>query len=269
MNLLLRIVSGAVLLGLVVAALWVGTAAVAVLIGAAVVVGCWELSGIAARVDLRPLPWVLYPLALWLAIRLALPAAYQDAQWPLLAALVVGLPAALVIGGGFRRWSAAVGSAVYLGFALGFYLALYLWHAGDADHFGLRLVALALLAVFAGDTAAYLAGSVVGRHPFFPRISPRKTVEGAVAAAAASVLLAALAGPALVGIGAGAGVGLGALVTVAAQAGDLAESVLKRRAGVKDSSALIPGHGGLLDRIDSLVLVGPVVYCYLRLIAFP
>ena len=77
-----------------------------------------------------------------------------------------------------------------------------------------------------------------------------------------------LAGPALVGIGAGTAAGMGALIAVAAQGGDLVESAIKRQAGVKESSGLIPGHGGLLDRLDSLVLVGPVVYCYLRLVAF-
>jgi phosphatidate cytidylyltransferase len=65
------------------------------------------------------------------------------------------------------------------------------------------------------------------------------------------------------------GVALGALLSVAAQGGDLAESALKRSAGVKDSGRLVPGHGGLLDRMDSLVLLGPVVYCYLRAFALP
>ena len=268
MNLLLRVGSGAVLLAVVAAALWVGTPAVAALIAVAVALGCWELAGLLARIGLRPSPWILQPLALWLAIRLALPAAYQDAQWPLLAALIAGLLVSVLVRAGFDRWLAAVGGAVYLGFSLGFFLALYLWHPAATDHLGLRLVALVLLAVIAGDTAAYFAGSALGRHRFFPHISPHKTVEGAVAGAVASILVAALAGPALVGLGAAAGVGLGALIAVAAQGGDLVESALKRQAGVKDSGALVPGHGGLLDRVDSLVLVGPVVYCYLRLIAF-
>lgn len=268
MNLLLRIVSGAVLLGVVAAALWIGTPAVTVLIAAGVLAGSWELAGLLRRIELPPPAWLLYPLSLWLAIRLALPAAYQDVQWPLLAALAAGLVAATVLRTGFDRWAAAVGAGLYAGFGLSFFLALYLWPAAGAAHFGLRLVGLVILSVIAGDTAAYFVGSAIGRHPFFARISPRKTVEGAVAAAAASVLVTALAGPPLTGIATPAAVGLGALISVAAQGGDLAESALKRRAGQKDSSALIPGHGGFLDRIDSLVLVAPVAYCYLRLIAF-
>ena len=270
MNLLLRIVSGAVLLAVIAAALWAGTAVVAALIGVVVLVGCYELSGLLRRAGAPAVDWVLYPLSLWLAIRVALPAGYQDAQWPLLAALTAGLLATVVLRADFARWAAAVGGGVYVGFGLSFFLALYVFqfHAQAGDHFGLRLVALVLLAVIVGDTAAYFTGHVIGRHPFFPAISPRKTVEGAIGAAVATILLAALAGPALTGIGAGAAVGLGALITVAAQGGDLVESALKRRAGEKDSSHLIPGHGGLLDRVDSLVLVAPVAYCYLRLIAF-
>lgn len=273
MNLLLRSVSGAVLLAVIGLALWAGTAAVAVLIGAVVLVGCYELSGLLKRVELLervevlPPGWLLYPLSLWLAIRLALPAAYQDAQWPLLAALTAGLLAAVATKTSFTRWSAAVGGSVYLGFGLSFFLALYLWPSA-LDHFGIRLVGLVLLAVIAGDTGAYFTGRMVGRHPFFPSISPRKTVEGAVGGALATMLVVLLAGPPLVGIGVAAAAGLGALIAVAAQGGDLAESALKRQAGEKDSSHLIPGHGGLLDRVDSLVLVAPVAYCYLRLIAF-
>jgi phosphatidate cytidylyltransferase len=268
MNLLLRIVSGAVLIAVIAAALWLGTAAVATLIGVTVAVGCFELSGLLGRMNLAPPLWLVCPLGVWLAIRLALPAAYQDAQWPLLAALVAGLLATLLLRMSFGRWAAAIGGSVYLGFGLGFFLALYLFHPVAGDHFGFRLVGLVILAVIAGDTAAYFIGHALGRRPFFRSISPRKTLEGAIAGALATVLVGALAGPPLIGIGAGAGAGLGALMTVAAQGGDLAESALKRQAGEKDSSRLIPGHGGLLDRVDSLVLVAPVAYCYLRLLAF-
>ena len=267
MNLLLRIVSGAVLLAVIGLALWAGTAAVAVLIGAVVLVGGYELSGLLTRTGLHPPGWILYPLSLWLAIRLALPAAYQDTQWPLLAALTAGLLAAVATRTSFTRWAAAVGGGVYLGFGLSFFLALYLWPSSLA-HFGLRLVGVVLLSVVAGDTAALFAGSAFGRHAFFSSISPHKTVEGAVAGALATMLVVVLAGPPLIGIGVAAAAGLGVLIAVAAQGGDLAESALKRQAGEKDSSKLIPGHGGLLDRVDSLVLVAPVAYCYLRLIAF-
>ena len=94
-------------------------------------------------------------------------------------------------------------------------------------------------------------------------------MRGAAAGAIASVLVGALAGPWLIGISVPLGAGLGGLIAIAAQGGDLVESAIKREAGVKDSGTIIPGHGGLLDRADSLVLLAPVVYCYLKLIACP
>jgi phosphatidate cytidylyltransferase len=189
-------------------------------------------------------------------------------DWAFAAVAVVGLLAGLITRQSFAGWALAVGGATYVGLCLGFWVALYRWQIPDTHHLGLRLVALALAGAVIGDTAAYFVGSAIGRHPFFHAISPRKSLEGAIAGAVASVLVGALAGPWLIGISVWLGAGLGALMAIAAQGGDLVESAIKREAGVKDSGTLIPGHGGLLDRADSLVLLAPVVYCYLKLIAF-
>ena len=130
------------------------------------------------------------------------------------------------------------------------------------DHTGLWFVAITLGSAMVGDTAALFTGTALGRHGFFRSISPRKSVEGAVGGAAGTVATWLIAAPPAVGMPWYHAVALGALVALAAQGGDLVESALKRAAGVKDSSELIPGHGGLLDRLDSLVLLGPVVYAY-------
>lgn len=122
-----------------------------------------------------------------------------------------------------------------------------------------RWALLALATTWAADIAAYAVGSQIGKRRIAPRLSPGKTVEGTAAG---------LAGAALTAIGLGAVYGLApvgvAIVALlagpAALAGDLIESALKRAAGAKDSGGLIPGHGGVLDRIDSLLLVAPVVY---------
>jgi phosphatidate cytidylyltransferase len=106
-----------------------------------------------------------------------------------------------------------------------------------------------------------VAGLRFGRHRFFPQISPKKTVEGAVAELLASTIFFGIVGL-LLNISFPHNVILGLLIGVFAQVGDLVESQIKRTAGVKDASHLIPGHGGLLDRIDSLLLVGVVVYYY-------
>jgi phosphatidate cytidylyltransferase len=155
---------------------------------------------------------------------------------------------------------------VYVGFSLGFYVALLTWRPGDHG-FGIEAVAVPVAAVVVCDTGAYIAGSAFGRRPFFPQLSPRKSLEGAVAGLIAAVIVAAVLGRLLLGISPWLGALEGLLVGVVAQAGDLAESALKRQGGAKDSSKLIPGHGGLLDRLDSLILVAPAVYCFYRLIS--
>jgi phosphatidate cytidylyltransferase len=269
MNLALRVVSGVVLVAVIVAALWIGTPAVATIVAAGALIGAWELRGLLARMGTAPPVWLILPLSLFLAIRFVLPASDMATDWAFAAAVVVGLLAGLGIRQSFAGWALAVGGAVYLGLCLGFWVAIYRWHIPDSNHLGFRLVALALAGAVIGDTAAYFVGSAIGHTPFFHSISPRKSVEGAVAGAAASVLVGALAGPWLIGISVPLGAGLGVLMAIAAQGGDLVESAIKREAGVKDSGTLIPGHGGLLDRADSLVLLAPVVYCYLKLIAFP
>ena len=130
---------------------------------------------------------------------------------------------------------------------------------------GQRWLIVLLGVTFATDTGAYAVGRLIGRHPLAPRISPAKTREGAIggflAGAGAAVVL-----PIALGLDTGAVLIAAIAVTlpIAAQAGDLLESALKRRIGVKDSSGLLPGHGGLLDRMDSQLLAAPLLYWTLQ-----
>ena len=119
--------------------------------------------------------------------------------------------------------------------------------------------ALALTAAWACDAAAYLVGRSVGRRPVYPLVSPRKTVEGTAAGLAGAALVGLAWAPAA-GVGPFAGLALGLVIGVAGVVGDLSESLLKRAGGVKDSGTIFPGHGGLLDRLDSLLFVAVVVY---------
>ena len=140
--------------------------------------------------------------------------------------------------------------------------------ASTEDGPGRDWVFLTLFATFAADTAAYFTGRGVGRHKLAPTISPNKTWEGFFggyigAFAAVFALDAALdieAGTAAILL-------IAITLPIAAVAGDLVESWLKRRTGVKDTSELIPGHGGLLDRLDSLLLTFPLVYCVAQWVA--
>ena len=131
---------------------------------------------------------------------------------------------------------------------------------------GPKLLLFALVITWAGDTTAYFVGRAIGKHPFAPLLSPKKTWEGAVASFLGSLLVGAgfawWTGIPLVSMLPMAGVG-----NVAGQIGDLVESAYKRSAGVKDSGTLLPGHGGVLDRIDALILAIPVVWYYWILFA--
>jgi phosphatidate cytidylyltransferase len=261
-----RVVSGIFLILLVAGAVLAGGNVFVAVLAAAAAVGAWEFAGLAARLDAAPPLWLLLPLTVWLAIRFAVPGGLPALDIGLGAALVAGLFGLVVSGMSWRGWIAAVAGAVYVGFSLGFYVALLTWRPGDHG-FGIEAVVVPVVAVITCDTGAYIVGSAFGRHRFFPQLSPRKSVEGAVAGLAGATAVAAVLGHLLLGIGPWLGAVEGLLVAVAAEAGDLAESALKRQAGAKDSGTLIPGHGGLLDRLDSLVLVAPVVYCFYRLIS--
>ncbi len=149
-----------------------------------------------------------------------------------------------------------------MGWMVGHYVMLR-----QLDH-GRELVILALFTTFACDTSAFFVGRTWGKHHMTPTISPHKTWEGAIGGFAGAVAAAA-ALCYLLNLGSWTlplsyleAVGVGCLVGVAAQFGDLLESMLKRRAGVKDSGSLLPGHGGVLDRIDSLVFTGVIVYYF-------
>ena len=124
---------------------------------------------------------------------------------------------------------------------------------------GLAWTLYALAVTWVCDALAYFGGRAIGRRPFFAHVSPRKTAEGAAIGLAGAIGVGVLAAPYL-GLSWPIGLTLGALCGVAAEAGDLAESLLKRAAEVKDSGTLFPGHGGVLDRVDSLLFVAVVTW---------
>lgn len=137
---------------------------------------------------------------------------------------------------------------------------------------GAALVAYPLAVTWLNDTAAYFAGTYFGRRRLMPRVSPKKTWLGAEAGFVAGIIAGWLYTRFVFGWWLGIpltpwlGALGGGLITIVAQVGDLAESILKREAGVKDSGGLLPGHGGVLDRLDALLLAFPMAYWYLTLV---
>ncbi|MBI3953844.1 MAG: phosphatidate cytidylyltransferase [Chloroflexi bacterium] len=260
-----RLASAAVGLPLLFLAVWFDSPGFSVLVALAAGVGAWELLRLVAP-GLSTAPRAL---GLAGAVALAFSGRLAEPVWVYLAVgaiwTAVALPPSLWPKPGhlyssLRPWANGLGAIFLIGVLLSVYLALRVAPQGRAWTF------LALGATFANDTGAYLVGRLLGRHRLAPAISPRKTIEGALgglaAGAAAGWGLAQLQG---LPLGAGWGLLLGLGIALAAQAGDLVESYVKRRAGAKDASGLIPGHGGLLDRLDSLLPAGALVYAAARL----
>jgi phosphatidate cytidylyltransferase len=135
----------------------------------------------------------------------------------------------------------------------------YLVRVNEIERIGRQLVLFTLCLIWAGDMLAYFVGRSLGRLPMAPALSPKKTWEGAIANLLASLLVAVLFARWMQADIASLLV-LAALANIAGQMGDLIESAYKRGAVVKDSGALLPGHGGMLDRVDSLILAAPVVW---------
>jgi len=180
-----------------------------------------------------------------------------------LVAVLVGL-GAIIVGsrtpspGVLNDVAAAVFPAIYLGLPLGTLVAL---HAMA----GREVVLLLLATIVVSDSAQYFTGRLFGRHKLSPAISPKKTVEGAVGGfILAPLAMAAVATWWLPGRTTGWVLLVGLAIVGLGIAGDLFESLLKRSAGVKDSSTLIPGHGGVLDRIDAMLFAAPVFYVLLK-----
>jgi phosphatidate cytidylyltransferase len=160
-------------------------------------------------------------------------------------------------GSSFLNIGTTMFGVLYVGVGMGTFIGLReLYGSGT-------IIILILVSIWVCDTAAYLGGKAIGKHKLYSAVSPNKTVEGAVFGLVFAVITSILCkylfmetlmfGDALV---------IGLIVGVIGQVGDLAESMLKRDAGVKDSSAFFPGHGGFLDRFDSIMFVSPAVYLY-------
>jgi phosphatidate cytidylyltransferase len=268
---LARVLSAAVLVAILGATIWFlpwwATVAVA---AAAAALGAHELAALSAHMG-APVPSASIAVAsaavvvaLGTAPRMSLVAGIAGDDLALVVVLaslvaagVLSLSAAAVTPAAFTRAAVMVMAPVYIGLPLG----TLAWVQSSAGPRALTWF-VALIAV--SDSAQYYTGRAFGRRKLAPAISPGKTTEGAVG----GLVVAAIAGAALSSFGlpnagVAAGAALAGTLAIAGMVGDLFESMLKRAAGVKDSSALIPGHGGVLDRIDSYLFAAPIFYVYL------
>ena len=277
----LRVATAIVGVPVVIALIWWGGAGYSVAVGVILAVAALEFYAAVAPASTnpslaenplatlaqRPLPRLLNQRPLGLLgialIALLVAGAHNGADWWTGAlALAAVLPSLWLIARGetergLSEWLVVVGGVLYVG-----WLGSYLVPLRQLDNDG-QWVFLAVFSAFANDTGAYFVGNATGRTPLAPRISPSKTIEGSVGG-----LICGVAAVPLLSYGLGLDIDVGpliplaVLVPVAAQLGDLAESLLKRSAGVEGAGVLVPGHGGVLDRLDSLLFVVPMVYYY-------
>jgi phosphatidate cytidylyltransferase len=216
---------------------------------------CVEFYGIARQAGYQPSVIVGTALALALVAQTYV---QIDLTWPLLSLALVttavwGYLVRAPSQSFLADWACTFAGALYIGGLL--LHGILLRNLTD----GLTWTLIALLGTWSCDAGAYIIGSRFGRHKFAPRISPNKTWEGAVGSVLCSFAVVMVMAWVLE-IPLVYGAGLGVLIPLATISGDLTESMLKRSAGVKDSGTLLPGHGGLLDRLDSLLFVFPTVY---------
>ena len=267
-----RVLTGLAGVPLVLGAIWAGYPLLTVLVGAAATVGLVEFY----RMSFGPAPSLLWALgALWAGL-FVVGGQVQDnhsyAPYAVLGAgLVVALPWLLLNlnrSGSLSSWARGIGGPIYVGFLLAHAVMLREWDGGS--DVARDWLLFAVVVVFATDTGAFLVGRVWGRHRMAPSVSPGKTWEGAFGGMVSALGVAAALGALLqLSVPLWQAVVVVLPIAVVAQLGDLFESRLKRASGVKDAGFILPGHGGILDRLDSILIALPVTYYLVTLVLNP
>ncbi|HBX23779.1 MAG TPA: phosphatidate cytidylyltransferase [Desulfotomaculum sp.] len=252
----LRLLSALVGIPLLVAAVWYGGLYLLAVSAALMILGARELSRICNRANLQaPLPLMLAGCLVLLVFTYIFRDGFPGPA--IITILLMYLIAVVKLYPRLTPLDAAITFAgtLYVGLILYFYLISTL-----SD--GWIWLVFMLACTWASDTMAYLVGRKWGKHRIAPALSPGKTVEGAVGGVLGSILAAAMVIFFNPHLSVAFVLVLGTLVGIAAQVGDLVESAIKRQAGIKDAGGLIPGHGGILDRFDSMLFTAPLVYYY-------
>lgn len=258
----LRIITAIIGLPLLIGAVWFGAPWFTIIVAAMAAIGSFEFYRMGNNLGSQPL-WIFG--VLWTVLLVASQHCKYHATMPLLVTLGVVIPAIWILVRRSREraltdWSLTIAGVLYIGWMIS-------WWVGLRNlEFGKEWVFFGLFSTFANDTCAFFCGRAWGTKPLAPSISPAKTWQGAVGGGIATIIAAVVLKtvfhlpPTYLQVAL-----LGCLLSIFAQLGDLLESLFKRNAGIKDSGKLLPGHGGMLDRIDSLVFTGFIVYFWVTL----
>jgi phosphatidate cytidylyltransferase len=264
-----RVLSAAVFIPVLIASIWFGNPWFSIVVAIAALLGVVEFYAMVARKGWRPLTFLGTLWTLFFIFNAYYAQSYDSETTHILvtsalvaSVVILSLLWMLLLRPTGERalisWASSLAGVFYLGWLLSYWVLIM-------GSYGREWVLLALFSTFAVDTTAYFVGLAWGRHKLAPTVSPGKTWEGAfgglAGALVASIALALILD---IDISYAEMILIGFLIAVFAQLGDLVESKLKRSMGVKEAGNLIPGHGGILDRLDSIVFTGVVVYYCLR-----
>ena len=259
-----RIVTAIIILPLFIAAIWFGTPWFTLALSIFAVLGCLEFYRMTSNHNIHPITSLGVIITFLLIISPHCP--YISIK-PLIITIAIIISLIWLLfrspnEEAFNNWTWTIAGILYIGLMLSYWIDLRNLESGR------ELVFWFFLMIVANDICAFFVGRALGKHPLASNISPNKTWEGAIGGLLGSILIAILFGilfsvsfnywyMALSGF----------IISVFAQLGDLVESLLKRNTCVKDSSKLLPGHGGILDRVDSFILTGAIAYHYVIYLA--
>jgi len=252
-----RILTAIIGLPLLIAIIWFGEPWFTLLIVTMALLGSLEFYRMASHSKIQP---ITYFGVAWVLLLVLSPHCPHAATTPFLitSAIVISLIWLLFRSPreqAFNNWAWTIAGILYVGWMLSYWIDLRNLESGR------EWVFWAMLTTFASDTCAFFVGKAWGKHSLTPDISPGKTWEGAIGGLLAGIIASLILSTSFsLPINYWQMVLLGCVISIFAQIGDLVESLLKRNTGAKDSGKLLPGHGGILDRIDSLIFTGVVVY---------
>lgn len=263
-NLLTRALTGFVFAVLILGSLFFSPWAVFVVLGGFTVVGLYEFHRLLNPEQPAGILYYFLGVSIYILVALVGMEVLEVSNY-----LLVFMSFFILIGAeifhypspSWKRITIGVTAFIYISMPMGLMNSLY-FVGGAGEAFPWVLLALFIL-VWANDVFAYLIGSMFGKHKLYERLSPKKTWEGSLGGLVFTLLFAWGFSLLSISLSLSQWMGMGLIISIAANVGDLAESLLKRNAGVKDSGSFMPGHGGALDRFDAILFATPFVYFYL------
>lgn len=255
-----RILTTIIGLPFLIAAIWFGTPWFSILVAAMAAISGIEFYRMVEQKKIEPLTFAGI-IAILLLV--ASPHCSYSSIQPVLISLIVVISLLWILfryprENSFNNWAWTIAGIFYIGWALSYWIELRILEAGREWVFWILLI------IIASDIGAYFIGRTFGKRFIAPSISPKKTWEGSIGGFICSIIIALVFGLVFsLPIVHWHMIVLGSIINIFTQLGDLVESLLKRNIGVKDSSNLIPGHGGVLDRIDSFIFTGIIAYYYI------